>query len=67
MASTTAIFDRVAMSPDTGFHAGDPIRPYSAVYWFAAAAAAASLLLVPFLKIKTQGNRTSDNVPLEED
>lgn len=32
------------------------IRPYLAVYWFAAAAAGLSLFMVPFLKLGTQGN-----------
>ncbi|KAJ5929256.1 hypothetical protein N7454_007104 [Penicillium verhagenii] len=31
------------------------IKPYLAVYWFAAAAAGSSLLLVPFLTLGTQG------------
>jgi hypothetical protein len=59
MATTTAIYDSAVLGPDTGFHAGDPIRPYSHVYWFALAAAASSLPLVPFLRIGTQGNRTT--------
>lgn len=33
-----------------------PIDPYLAVYWFAAAAAGTSLVMVPFLKLGTQGN-----------
>jgi hypothetical protein len=61
MAASTTIFDSVATSPDSGFHAGDPIRPYSAVFWFALATAAASLPLIPFLKVKTQGNQKSWN------
>jgi hypothetical protein len=66
MASTTAIFDSVVKSPDTGFHAGDPIRPYSAVFWFATATAATSLPLIPFLKVKTQGNRKKEDVLLQD-
>lgn len=31
------------------------IRPYLAVYWFAAAAAGSSLFMVPFLTLGTQG------------
>lgn len=34
---------------------GPVIRPYLAVYWFAAAAAGLSLFMVPFLTIGTQG------------
>lgn len=34
------------------------IRPYLAVYWFAAAAAGLSLIMVPFLTIGTQGGVT---------
>ena len=34
------------------------IRPYLAVYWFAAAAAGISVFLVPFLTIGTQGGST---------
>jgi hypothetical protein len=61
MAVTTAVFDGVVKTPDTGFHANDPIRPYSAVWWFATAAAAASIPLVPMLRIKTQGNRNKES------
>lgn len=34
------------------------IRPYLAVYWFAAAAAGLSLFMVPFLTLGTQGGNT---------
>ncbi|KAJ5674253.1 hypothetical protein N7462_009692 [Penicillium macrosclerotiorum] len=34
------------------------IRPYLAVYWFAAAAAGLSLVMVPFLTLGTQGDAT---------
>ncbi|KAJ5894507.1 hypothetical protein N7495_006198 [Penicillium taxi] len=37
-----------------------PIRPFLAVYWFAAGAAGLSLLFVPFLTLKTQGHHTPD-------
>jgi hypothetical protein len=65
MASTTAIFDSVGTSSHSGFHAGDPIQPYSAVFWFALATSAASLPLIPFLKVKTQGNREKEDVSRE--
>ena len=61
MAITTAIYDGVVKTPNTGFHANDPIRPYSAVWWFATATAAVSIPLVPLLKIKTQGHRQRDS------
>jgi MFS family permease len=64
MAITTAIFDSVSKAPDTGFHAGDPIKPYSAVFWFALAASAICLPMIPFLKVGTQGNRQEDAEPL---
>lgn len=38
------------------------IRPYLAVYWFAAAAAGLSLFLVPFLTLGTQGGATAGMV-----
>jgi hypothetical protein len=60
MAATTAIYDTAVKAPDTGFHGGDPIRPYSDVYWFATAGAALSIVFVPFLTIKTQGNKKPD-------
>jgi hypothetical protein len=66
MAGTTAIFDSVVTSPDTGFHAGDPIRPYSAVFWFALATAAASLPLIPFIKVKTQGNPNTEDASRQD-
>jgi hypothetical protein len=73
MAATTAIFNSVEAMPDDdrgGYHAGDPIRPYSATFWFAFGAAAVSLPLVLGLKIKTQGNRRKKEdveVPHQED
>ena len=62
MAATTAIFDAVSKSPDKGFHAGDPIRPYSGAFWFATGCAGFSLLFVPFLTIKTQGGTSKTAV-----
>jgi hypothetical protein len=57
MAISTAIYDSLVKAPDTGFHAGDPIRPYTGVFWFALAASAICIPMVPFLKVGTQGNR----------
>ncbi|KAJ5101545.1 hypothetical protein NUU61_003767 [Penicillium alfredii] len=37
------------------------IRPYLGVYWFAAAGAGLSLVMVPFLTLKTQGSKIEKN------
>jgi hypothetical protein len=37
------------------------IQPYLSVYWFAAAAAGLALLMVPFLKLGTQGNAVPES------
>ena len=51
-----AIFASVSEHPAaTGYHAQDPFEPYAALFWFATAVSFVSLLLVPFLNIKTQG------------
>lgn len=42
------------------------IRPYASTYWFATAIAGAAILLVPFLKLGTQGGDES-SVPSDED
>jgi len=53
----TAIFDAVKKRPATsGYYANNAIQPYAAVFWFAAASAVPGLLLVPFLKVGTQGH-----------
>ncbi|POR31082.1 Aminotriazole resistance [Tolypocladium paradoxum] len=52
-----AIFTSVSGKPaTTGYYAHDPFEPYAALFWFATALSFVSLLLVPFLKIKTQGH-----------
>lgn len=54
---TTAIFNAVAETPPTsGYHANDPIAPYAGTFWFSFALCAFSVLLVPFLRVGTQGN-----------
>lgn len=54
---STALFNAVQNSPpSSGFHAGDPIAPYAATFWFSTSAAGLSMLLVPFLRVKTQGH-----------
>ncbi|KIV99075.1 uncharacterized protein PV09_09182 [Verruconis gallopava] len=54
---TTALFSSVERNPPkSGLHAGDPAAPYSATFWFATAACGLSLLLVPWLTIRTQGH-----------
>lgn len=53
----TAVFDGVQRHPSTsGYYAGNAVEPYAAVFWFAAAAAFPAILMVPFLRIGTQGN-----------
>lgn len=42
---------------------GSAIEPYLSVYWYAAACAGASLLMVPFLKLGTQGHQGSEAEP----
>lgn len=52
-----AIFSSVSKKPAaTGYYAHDPYEPYAALFWFATAMSFISLLLVPCLKIKTQGH-----------
>lgn len=53
----TSVMDAVANRMDASTPA---IRPYLAVYWFAAAAAGLSLFLVPFLTLGTQGGVTGE-------
>ncbi|RMZ67113.1 aminotriazole resistance [Pyrenophora seminiperda CCB06] len=53
----TAIFDAVHKSPATsGYYANDPVQPYAAIFWFAATSAVLGIVLVPFLKVGTQGH-----------
>lgn len=53
----TAIFNsRDAKPATTGYYANDPYEPYAAVFWAAASITFLSLIFVPFLRIKTQGN-----------
>ncbi|CAI6332994.1 unnamed protein product [Periconia digitata] len=52
-----AIFSSVSANPSTsGYLANDPFEPYAALFWFSTSLSFASLLLVPFLRIKTQGH-----------
>ena len=53
----TAIFRSVSENPATsGYYAHDAFQPYAATFWFAMACTFISMLLVPFLDIKTQGH-----------
>ena len=53
----TAIFSSVSEKPATsGYYAHDPIEPYAAIFWFAMACSFVGMLIVPVLKIKTQGH-----------
>ncbi|RYP39042.1 hypothetical protein DL767_002369 [Monosporascus sp. MG133] len=54
-----AVFASVSGNPATsGYYAHDPFEPYAALFWFATVISFISLLLVPFLEIKTQGSTT---------
>lgn len=53
-----AIFTSVSENPaTTGYYAHDPFEPYAALFWLAMTLSFISLLIVPFLKIKTQGHK----------
>ena len=53
----TAIFDAVQNKPATsGYYANNAVEPFAAVFWFAAAVSVPGVLLVPFLRITTQGH-----------
>ena len=53
----TAIFDSVQRNPSsTGYYANDAMEPYAAVFWLAAGVTFVGVLLVPFLRIGTQGH-----------
>lgn len=57
LGAFAALFSSVSDNPaTTGYYAHDPFEPYAAVFWFATAVSFTSILLVPFLKIKTQGH-----------
>lgn len=49
---STAIYNSVRNQGPTS-----PIKPYLSTYWFAAASAGLGVLLVPFLKLGTQGHQ----------
>lgn len=54
----TAIFDAVQRNPATsGYYGNNTVEPFAAVFWFAAAVSVPGLLLVPFLRIGTQGHK----------
>ena len=56
--AATAIFDAVQRRPATsGYYAKNAAEPFAAVFWFAAAASVPGLILVPFLRIGTQGHK----------
>ncbi|PVI02979.1 major facilitator superfamily MFS-1, partial [Periconia macrospinosa] len=57
LAICAAIFSSVSENPSkSGYFANDPFEPYAALFWFATSLSFASILLVPFLKINTQGH-----------
>lgn len=67
MGISTAIYDGIVKTKPGGFHAGDPIQPYSGTFWFAFACAGSSLFLVPFLTIGTQGHVEKDSLSTSDE
>ena len=58
---TTAVFNSVRNQGQAS-----PIKPYLSTYWFAAASAGLGLVLIPFLKLGTQGHEDKTNSSDEE-
>jgi hypothetical protein len=53
----TAVFDAVQRHPaKSGYYGNNAVEPFAAVFWFAAAISVPGLILVPFLRITTQGH-----------
>ncbi|CAI6334017.1 unnamed protein product [Periconia digitata] len=53
----TAIFDSVQRNPTaSGYYAHNAVEPYAAVWWLATGVTVIGVILVPFLKIGTQGH-----------
>ncbi|OCK85281.1 MFS general substrate transporter [Lepidopterella palustris CBS 459.81] len=64
----TAIFNGVAKNPaKSGYYNGDPFEPYAATFWFSTAVASVGVLLVPWLRIGTQGHETRGGDRNEEE
>ncbi|KAL6708338.1 hypothetical protein ACN47E_003262 [Coniothyrium glycines] len=54
----TAIFDAIQKQPPTsGYYANNPMAPFAGVFWFSAGVSLPGLVLVPLLRITTQGHR----------
>lgn len=54
----TAIFDAVQKRPSkSGYYATNVMEPFAAVFWFAAVVSLPGILLVPLLRITTQGHK----------
>lgn len=52
-----ASFTSVSNNPaKTGYYAHDPLEPYAVLFWVAMILSFISLLLVPFIRLKTQGH-----------
>lgn len=63
----TAVFDAVQRSPPTsGYYANNAVAPFAAVFWFAMGISFIAVLLVPFLRITTQGHK-GDTGRLKQD
>lgn len=56
----TAIFNAVQQEPSLSAHWDEDTQPFAAVFWFCAACSALSIVMVPFLTIRTQGG-ANDN------
>ncbi|PVI03870.1 hypothetical protein DM02DRAFT_669438 [Periconia macrospinosa] len=64
----TAIFDSVQRNPSSsGYYANDAIEPYAAVFWLSTGVAFVGVLLVPFLRIGTQGHAGDEGRPLRKE
>ncbi|KAH7089623.1 major facilitator superfamily-domain-containing protein [Paraphoma chrysanthemicola] len=56
--AATAIFDAVRDKPATsGYYANNPFEPFAFVAWYTGGCTFVGLLLVPFLRIETQGHK----------
>lgn len=53
---TTAVYNSVRNQGPAS-----PIKPYLSTYWFAAASAGLGVVLIPFLKLGTQGHEDKTN------
>lgn len=62
MGIATAVYSSTALAP---INTTDPMRKFTLTFWVSVAFSAASVLLVPFIRIGTQGHHTKDQVEAE--